>query len=93
MAVGCAPHRGHQSADYAVARLDGPQIARWPVRCRVYKALAVFETQGHAGHYKVNSTRSLKHTTHLLWPRAVQHTTHTHTLQHTSRIHAHWAVP
>jgi len=38
--------------------------------CRVYKALAVSEAQYCAGHYKVKSTRSLKHTTHLLWPGA-----------------------
>jgi len=38
--------------------VGGPRTAQWPVRCRVYKAIAVSETQGCAGHYKVNSTKS-----------------------------------
>ena len=45
----------------------GRRTIWWPVGYRVSKALAVSETQGRDGHYKVNSTRSLKHTTHLLW--------------------------
>jgi len=35
----------------------------WARQMWAYKALAVCETQGHAGYYEVNSTVSLKHTT------------------------------
>ena len=41
-----------------VGMVGRPETAWWIVRCRPYKALVVSETEGRAGHYKLNSTKS-----------------------------------
>ena len=65
---------GWHSRQSSDCRVYNPLWPGWRSRqssdCRVYKALAVSEAQYCAGHYKVNSTRSFEHTTHLLWPKA-----------------------
>jgi len=67
----------------------GPRTAWWPVRCRAYKALAVSETQGRAGHYKINSTKSSNTLHTCAGPGSVAH----HPYTDTSGIYVHWAVP
>jgi len=63
-----------------VDMVGGSRTAWWPVRCRIYKALAVSETQDCAEHYKVNSTKSLKHYTPALAEGSIAHHPYTDTV-------------
>jgi len=67
----------------------GPRTVWWPVKCRAYKASVVTETQGHAGHYKVNSTKVPQtHYTPALAQDSIAHHPYTDTVAHIGDTYA-----
>jgi len=86
---GCGLHTASRSPLHRLrcGQAGGPQTARWPVRCKVYKALAVNETQGHAGHYKVNSTSPVTHYTPAAAHDSIAHHPYIDTIAHIGDIH------